>query len=152
MRLLIIFLATGAFTGYAPVAPGTFGSVLGLMLCKWVFAPVWRRSPAAFAAMFAVAFVPACAVAGRAETLFKEHDSSRIVLDEVFGITATMFLNPAGWAWMVGGFALFRAFDIIKPWPASAFDRIRNGAGVMLDDLAAGIYANLVLQFIRLIV
>jgi phosphatidylglycerophosphatase A len=151
MRPLIIFLATGAGTGYAPAAPGTFGAALGLILCKWLFAPLWSRSPAAFATLFIAMFVPACIVAGRAEAIFGEHDSSRIVLDEVFGMTATMFLNPAGWAWLIGGFALFRVFDIIKPWPASSFDRIQNGAGVMLDDLAAGIYANLVLQLIRLI-
>lgn len=151
MRPLIVFLATGAWTGYAPVAPGTFGSALGLVLSKWLFAPLWNRSPAAFAALFAASFVPACAVAGRAETIFGEHDSSRIVLDEVFGMTATMFLNPTRGPWLVGGFALFRLFDIVKPWPASGFDRMENGTGVMLDDLAAGIYANLVLRLIRLI-
>jgi phosphatidylglycerophosphatase A len=152
MRPLIIFLATGAWTGYAPVAPGTFGSALGLILCKWLFAPIWSRSPAAFATVFIVTFVPGCVIAGRAETILGEHDSSRIVLDEIFGMTATMFLNSAGWPWLIGGFALFRIFDIIKPWPANGFDRIRNGAGVMLDDLAAGIYANVALRLIRLVV
>lgn len=151
MRPLIIFLASGAYTGYAPVAPGTFGAALGLILGKWLFAPMWRHSPAAFAMAFVVMFAAACLVAGRAEAIFGEHDSSRIVLDEVFGMVATMFLNPLGWAWLIAGFVLFRIFDIIKPWPASSFDRMQNGAGVMLDDLAAGIYANLLLQFIRLI-
>ena len=151
MRPLIIFLATGAGTGYAPIAAGTFGSALGLILCKWLFAPLWSGSPAAFATAFIVMFILACAVSGRAEMIFGEHDSSRIVLDEIFGMTAALFLNPTGWAWLIGGFVLFRVFDIIKPWPASDFDRMRNGAGVMLDDLAAGIYANLVLQLIRLV-
>jgi phosphatidylglycerophosphatase A len=151
MRPLIIFLATGAYSGYAPVAPGTFGAALGLILGTWVFAPMWRHSPAAFTMLFVVMFIAACFIAGRAETILGEHDSSRIVLDEVLGMIAAMFLNPTGWAWLIAGFVLFRIFDIIKPWPASSFDRMQSGAGVMLDDLAAGIYANLVLQFIRLI-
>ncbi len=60
-----------------------------------------------------------------------------------------MFANPTGWTWLIGGFVLFRLFDIIKPWPASRFDRMRGGAGVMLDDLAAAFYANVTLQVLR---
>ena len=152
MRTLIIFLATGAFAGYVPIAPGTAGAIVGLIL-GWAFlAPIWQHSPVAFLMMFAVAFAGGCVVAGSAEKFLKEHDSPHIVLDEVFGMIATMFLNPTGWGWMIGGFALFRVFDIIKPWPAHRLDRAEGGAGVMLDDLAAGIYANLVLQIVRRIV
>ncbi len=146
MRALITFFATGAYVGYVPIAPGTAGSVLGLLLAKFLCAPLWTRSPAAFVMLFVVLFIGACLVADAAETYSGEHDSSRIVIDEIFGMTATLFLNPSGWIWILAGFALFRAFDVIKPWPASYFDRMRGGTGVMLDDLAAGIYANLVLQ------
>jgi phosphatidylglycerophosphatase A len=100
--------------------------------------------------VFVVVFVIACWIAGSADKLLGEHDSSKIVLDEVLGMVATMFMNPTGWIGLAAGFALFRIFDIIKPFPASFIDRrVRGGAGVMLDDIAAGIYANLVLQVAR---
>ena len=149
MRQLIIFIATGAWTGYAPFAPGTFGSIVGLLI-GYLVAPVWRHSPAAFLMGFAIAFALACAIAGRAEKMLGEHDSSKIVLDEVLGMVATMFMNPVTWISLAAGFALFRILDIIKPFPASLIDRrVRGGAGVMLDDMAAAIYANLVLQAAR---
>jgi phosphatidylglycerophosphatase A len=152
MRKLITFLATGAGAGYIPLVPGTAGAVLGLILGLFVFAPLWNRSPTAFLMLFGVIFAGSCVVAGSAEKSFSQHDSPHIVIDEVLGMIATMFLNPLGWLWLAGGFALFRVFDIIKPWPASSFDRADGGAGVMLDDLAAGIYANLVLQILRRVV
>jgi phosphatidylglycerophosphatase A len=155
MRQLLVFIATGAWTGYAPFAPGTFGSIVGLIATCLIFAPTWRRSPTAFLLVFAILFVIACWVAGRAESILGEHDSSKIVLDEVLGMVATMFLNPtgmdrAGLISLAAGFALFRIFDIIKPFPASLIDRrVRGGTGVMLDDMAAAVYANLVLQVAR---
>ncbi|MGH7839203.1 MAG: phosphatidylglycerophosphatase A family protein [Candidatus Binataceae bacterium] len=149
MRGLVTFLATGGYVGYMPLMPGTAGAVLGLIFSKWLCTPLWMRAPAAFVMLFGVLFVAAGFVAGSAERDFGGHDAAQIVIDEVFGMIAAMFLNPGGWLVLLGGFALFRAFDIIKPWPASYFDRFNGGMGVMLDDLAAGIYANLVLQIIR---
>jgi phosphatidylglycerophosphatase A len=152
MRRLVIFVASGVYTGYAPIAPGTAGAALGMVLGCFVFAPLWERSPSAFVMLFAVLFISACFVAGAAERVYGEHDSSHIVLDEILGMIATMFLNPVSWGWLGAGFVLFRIFDIIKPWPAHRFDRMEGGSGVMLDDLAAGIYANLVLQVMRRVI
>jgi phosphatidylglycerophosphatase A len=153
MRQIIIFFATGAGSGYAPFAPGTAGSVVGLIVGCLLFAPIWRRSPAAFILIFLIVFIASCWVAGSAEKIFGEQDSSHIVIDEVLGMVVTMFMNPTGWIWLAIGFALFRIFDIIKPFPASYLDRhIHGGGGVMLDDIAAGIYANLVLQVVRRLV
>ena len=149
MRQVIIFLATGAFTGYSPIAPGTAGSVVGLIIGYFLCAPIWAHEPMIFSAIFAAVFFLACLVAGRAEEIFGEHDSSKIVLDEVLGMIVTMFLNPLGWASLLGGFLLFRIFDIVKPFPASTIDRrMPGGPGVMLDDLFAGIYANIVLRIL----
>ena len=148
MRSLIIFFATGAYTGYSPFAPGTAGSVVGLII-GYFCAPMWRAEPMVFIAIFAAVFFVSCLIAGRAEEIFGEHDSSRIVLDEVLGMIATMYLNPLGWVWLLGGFLLFRLFDIVKPFPASTIDRrMPGGPGVMLDDLFAGIYANIVLRIL----
>ena len=135
-----------------PIAPGTAGSLVGLLLARFVCAPMWIRSPAAFLVFFGVIFVAACFVAGAAERIWSEHDSSRIVLDEVLGMVAAMAFNPPGWVWLAVGLLLFRLLDIIKPWPAIRFDRMHGGAGVMLDDLAAGIYANVMLQVLRRII
>jgi phosphatidylglycerophosphatase A len=146
MRNLILFLATGAYSGYVPLIPGTAGSILGVVLARFICARLWMRSPAAFVMLFIVLFVGGCLLAGAAEKYAGEHDSSRIVIDEIFGMIAALFLIPISWIWILLGFALFRLFDVLKPWPASYFDRMSGGAGVMLDDLAAGIYANLVLQ------
>ena len=149
MRSLILFFATGFGSGYAPVAPGTAGSVVGMVVVWLVFGPLWMRSPALCLLVFAIAFVIACWISDRAEKIFDNHDDSRIVIDEVLGMAVTMFGNPITFPWLMLGFLLFRIADVIKPWPASLIDRrMRNGAGVMLDDLAAAIYANIVLQVI----
>jgi phosphatidylglycerophosphatase A len=150
MRQLVVFLATGAGAGYAPYAPGTAGSLIGLIVGCLVFAPIWRRSPAACLMIFVVVLITSCWIAGSADQILGDHDSGKIVIDEILGMVATMFLNPTGWVALAAGFALFRFFDIIKPFPASLIDRrVRGGAGVVLDDIAAGIYANLVLQVAR---
>jgi phosphatidylglycerophosphatase A len=147
MRALIIFFATGFYSGYAPIAPGTAGSVVGLVVIWLVFGPLWMRSPALCLTVFAIAFAISCWISDRAEKIFDQHDDSRIVIDEVLGMAATMFGNPLAFPWLMAGFLLFRVADVIKPWPASLIDRrMRNGAGVMLDDLAAAIYANIALQ------
>ena len=149
MRSFIIFVATGAYSGYSPVAPGTAGSVVGLVVIWLLFGPLWMHSPALCLTVFAIAFAISCWISDRAEKIFDTHDDSRIVIDEVLGMAATMFGNPLSFPWLMLGFLLFRVADVIKPWPANVIDhRMRNGAGVMLDDLAAAIYANIVLHLI----
>jgi phosphatidylglycerophosphatase A len=147
MGTLISLTATGGYIGYIPFAPGTFGSLEGLLLGWLVFAPITHRSPLIAVTLFALVFAAACWIAGRAERIFAQEDSSRIVIDEVVGMAAAMFMLPVRWPWMLAAFGLFRLFDILKPYPASLIDRrLHGGIGVMLDDLAAAIYANLILQ------
>jgi phosphatidylglycerophosphatase A len=153
MRSIIVFLATGAYSGYSPVAPGTAGSVVGLAVIWLVFGPLWVYSPAVALIVFAIAFAISCWISGQAEIIFKEPDSSKIVIDEVLGMAATMFGNPLTLPWMLGGFLAFRVFDVVKPFPAGLIDRkVPGGAGVMLDDLAAAVYANIVLQVLSRII
>lgn len=147
MRALTIFLATAGGAGYSPIAPGTAGSVVGLVLVWLAFAPLWVHSPPLFLIVFAILFTGACRVAADAEVIFAEHDSGKIVIDEVLGMAATMFLNPLDWTHLAAGFLIFRAFDIIKPFPADLVDRrLGGGTAVMLDDLVAAVYANLALR------
>ncbi len=87
--------------------------------------------------------------AGRAGAYWKVADASPIVIDEVVGYLVTMMLVPFSWQAVAAGFVLFRIFDVLTPWPASALDRVKNGLGVVLDDVAAGVWAALALAAVR---
>lgn len=154
MRNLILFLATGFYSGYAPYAPGTAGSVVGLLLAWGVTVPLEHRSPLAALALIAALFAAGCWLSERAEKLLDQHDSSHIVIDEIVAMGLTMYLCPAtSWIAFAAGFALFRLFDVLKPEPAGFVDRrMSGGIAVMLDDVVAAIYANLVLRALVLLV
>lgn len=148
MRRFILFIASGAYTGYIPVASGTWGTIVAFPLFWWVFDPLWRRDgPGVYLVAYAAAVLGACWIAGRAEGLLQEHDSHVIVIDEIVGyLAATLFLAPT-WKTTLIAFFLFRLFDVVKPFPAGAIDRsLSGGPGVVLDDVVAGIYANLATQ------
>jgi phosphatidylglycerophosphatase A len=134
-------IATVFGVGYAPFAPGTFGSAAGLI--------VWRLLPASTVvqAIAIVAIFFAGAWGGSvAERHFGRTDPGQVVIDEVMGMLITLFLNPVGWTGAIAGFLLFRIFDVIKPYPANQLEKLHGGFGVMADDGMAAIYANLVLR------
>ncbi len=144
MRRLTLFFASGAYTGYAPVASGTFGTLVAIPLF-WLFAPLQQYSVALALLIWIASVVLACVIAHRAEQLLGEHDSGVIVIDEVVGyLGATLFL-PATWEHTLLAFFVFRALDVIKPFPAGWIDRrMPGGAGVVLDDVVSGLYSNIV--------
>ena len=123
--------------GYVPFAPGTFGSLAGLVLW-WLFPPSPRP-----AAVIVALFVLGSWSGSVAERHFATTDPGQVVIDEVMGMLITLFLNPVGWIGAVVGFLLFRAADIIKPYPANRLERLHGGVGVMADDAMAAVYANL---------
>jgi len=144
------FLATGAYIGFIPVMPGTFGTLWGVPLAWAVsgLAPLWQLL--AIVAVTAVS-IP---IAGRASTALGRPDPSSIVIDEICGYLVGIFLLPFTAFNAILVFILFRFFDIVKPWPVSLLDRkMKGGAGVVLDDIAAGIYtsiaAHLVIRFLN---
>lgn len=141
-----VIVAAWGPCGYAPVAPGTFGT-LGAIPAYWALqrvpAPLYLLTLAALVALG----IHAAARAGR---YWGVADASPIVIDEVAGYLVTMALVPFSWPAALLGFALFRLFDVLKPWPASAFDRVKNGFGVVMDDVAAGVYAWACLQLLAL--
>ncbi len=135
-------IATAFGAGYAPKAPGTFGSAAGLLL--WIALPKILWIQLAALAVVALAGVWSGSVA---ERHFGRRDPGEVVVDEVAGMMVTMVLNPvAGPLWTLAAFVLFRAADIIKPFPVNTLERLPGGAGIMADDLMAGVYANLVLR------
>ena len=139
MRIFVLAIATAGGSGYAPVASGTFGSVVGLA----VWAALVGVSQPAYALACAGVTVLGIWSAGRAEAIFGRHDDGRITIDEVAGMLLSLAWLPARLEVAALGFLLFRAFDIWKPFPARAAERLPSGLGVMADDLVAGAYANL---------
>jgi len=143
----LLAVATGLGSGYAPVAPGTAGTLVGLVLA-WALSglPLWGYL-AATAAVSALGVV----ASARAEALLGRKDPGAIVIDEIAGILVTLIGVPATGPLLVAGFFLFRAFDILKPFPCRwAERRLPGGLGVMADDLMAGVYACLVLHLLHL--
>lgn len=134
-------VATVCGIGYVPVAPGTFGSAVGLL--------VWWLLPAS-PAVQGVAIVALFAVGSWSGNIAEHHfgrtDPRQVVIDEVMGMLITLFLNPVGWKGVTGAFLLFRLFDVIKPYPSNRLESLPGGVGVMADDGMAAIYANLALR------
>jgi phosphatidylglycerophosphatase A len=145
MNRLIMAIATGLYSGKMAKAPGTWGSLFGLLV--WLLCKNLALTP--YLLMLAVVFIVGFLVAGAAEKLLDTPDPGCIVIDEILGIFITLAVapdHPA--AWLVG-FCLFRLFDITKPFPASWCDRhLHGGIGIMMDDVVAGIYALISLQIL----
>jgi phosphatidylglycerophosphatase A len=137
--------ALGFGLGAAPYAPGTFGTLLGIPL--YLLIADWPLM--GYLAAVLVLFMAGVALCGMTARALGVHDHAAIVFDEVVGFLVTMTLAPPGWLWVAAGFALFRLFDIWKPWPIRRLDRgVHGGPGIMLDDVMAGLYALLVLQLV----
>lgn len=139
---IILFIAQGAFSGRFPTAPGTAGTVVGVVLYLLLkdLAPAWYLAACAAITLLGIW------TAGEAERLLGRKDASSIVIDEISGYLLSMAFVPFSWCAVAAGFFLFRLFDILKPWPLDRLQSIPGGAGVMVDDIGAGIYTNLVLQ------
>jgi len=137
-----LFIAQGAYSGRAPIAPGTAGTVVGVLLYL-LFKDL--GTPGYGAACISVIAIGTWA-AGHADRMFGTKDDSTIVIDEIAGFLVALFIIPFTWGSVAAGFLIFRAFDIVKPWPLRRLERIPGGLGVMLDDLGAGVYTNIVLQ------
>lgn len=143
---LAVAVGTGLGAGFSPIAPGTAGSALGVLL----YVPLAAAGLPAVAAA-ACALLPAGVwAAGRLGKRYGAHDHGRIVVDEIVGQLVALATFPATPGWLLAGFLAFRLFDITKPFPARRIDRQwRSAGGVMADDLVAGLYANLALQAAR---
>ncbi len=143
-------VAFGFGAGLAPKAPGTMGSLVGVLL----FLPLWFLNPEWYASVAAVLFVVGCWICGESARLLGVHDHGGIVFDEIVGMlvaAAPLVLWPpasalTGAVLLAVAFALFRLFDIWKPWPIRVLDRhVHGGFGIMVDDLLAGVFAAVVL-------
>jgi phosphatidylglycerophosphatase A len=163
-----LFIATVCGLGYIPIAPGTFGSLVGVVLYR-ATAPLIIRSAediwvnlgvtsfgVIHVSLIAIAVCFLLAVAGvwasnRVEKFSPTKDPQYVVIDEVSGqfLTYLLALAPLNWKYLLVGFILFRVFDIWKPFPARQAERLPGGWGIMADDWVAGIYAALGLWIAR---
>lgn len=137
------FFALGFGAGLSARAPGTVGSLAAL---PFFFALQSLGATAYFFVLLAAFFAGIYFCARAADSL--GHDHPAIVWDEMVGMWVALFPAAHSWSAVAAGFLLFRAFDIFKPPPIRQSERVRGGAGIMLDDLLAGIFANVVLQFL----
>lgn len=143
LRKFILLLSSNAGLGYAPVAPGTFGSLAGIPFFYYLSSFGWPLQLLTFLAVLCLSFW----VSDEAGKIYGEADDGRIVIDELVGYLATVLFLPFTWWTAIIGFFWFRLFDIVKPPPANWFDKeMKNGIGVTLDDLVAGIYAAIALR------
>ncbi len=145
MTRLAVFLATAGYSGYFPIAPGTVGSAVGLVLYFLVRQP---GSVALEVGVIVVLFAAGVWAGNIAERYFGGIDPGPIVIDEVVGMLITLVFIPVGIVEAAIGFLLFRIFDVIKPYPAGRLERLHGGLGVMADDAMAAVYANLALRLI----
>jgi len=133
-------VATSVYVGEIPIIPGTFGTIPGLfiyVMASMLGVPTW-----AYLLLIAALYFVGAWAAGRAEIISGKKDDGRIVIDEVVGAMITMFYMPLDWRLLIAGFFAFRFFDVLKPG-FSKVQKIRGGHGVMIDDVFAGVMANI---------
>ena len=140
--VLATVVATGLGSGYAPFAPGTAGSLVGLAL----FWPVHHLPLAGQAVATALVFALGVAAAGHVARRLGIEDPGLVVADEVVGMWVSLLGLPLTGVTAAAGFVLFRVFDVFKPYPARDLERLPGGWGIMCDDVMAGVYANLLLR------
>jgi len=143
MDKLIMAIASGCYTGYLPIAPGTWGTLVAFPLHLLLI----RLSQGGYYTSLGLIFGVAVLTAGSAEKILDRGDPGVVVIDEIVGVLIALAAVPLHPAAALAGFALFRLFDIAKPFPVGWVDRhLHGGLGIMLDDVAAGLYALLVLH------
>jgi len=141
------WLAFGLGSGLARYAPGTVGTLVAIPL----YLVLARLPPWLYAVTVIAAFALGVWLCDTVSRDLGVHDHGGIVWDEFVGYWITMFMMPLHWVWVLAGFALFRLFDIWKPWPIRWFDdNVPGGFGIMIDDVVAAIAAGAVLQAIRI--
>ena len=143
MKSLSVFVASFGYVGFFPFAPGTAGSLAALALfafIRWIGVPAIELG--AIVAVFAIGIWSASGT----EVALGRKDPGVVVIDEVLGMLITLALLPVSISGVVLGFLLFRALDVIKPYPAAQFEHLHGGLGIMADDAVAGLYSHLLLR------
>ncbi len=140
-KAIILFIATATYTGYTPKAPGTVGTLWGVVIAYFISGFGITGQALFILGILALSIY----TAGEAAKIFNQKDPARVTIDEVSGVLFAFFLVPFTPVNAIFVFLLFRIFDILKPWPACKIDKeMKGGAGIVLDDVASGIYVNII--------
>jgi len=142
---LITFLATGFGSGLSPVAPGTAGTLVGVLICLLCLPMPWILRLLFVLVLLAFSIY----VADKAEKIYQKKDDQRIVIDEIIGLQLTMLPVAINALNLFAAFVLFRIFDIWKPFPVRNLQGLPGGWGVVIDDVAAGIYAGAIMGLLK---
>jgi phosphatidylglycerophosphatase A len=147
LRNPVHLLAFGFGAGLSPKAPGTAGTLVAVLLYFLLLELTF--SLYVYIGLVAAAFLAGIYLCGKTARDLGVHDHGGIVWDEFVGFWITMILVPGAWYWVLAGFVLFRFFDIVKPFPIGWLDKkVSGGFGIMLDDVIAGLYANVCLHIL----
>jgi phosphatidylglycerophosphatase A len=138
-------VATGFYAGYSPFAPGTAGTLVAIPLAS-PLASVAAISPLAYSLVLGLAITGAIWAAEGVLDRFEIKDPGAVVCDEIVGYFVTLAFLPVTWTTLLAAFVWFRLFDIVKPPPARRLEGLPGGCGIVLDDVMAGVYANLALR------
>jgi phosphatidylglycerophosphatase A len=130
--------------GYFPIAPGTFASLIVALLYKF-FLGQWEWG--LYARLWLVVFFVGLVSSTLFSRELRQKDPGKIVIDEVCGQMIALFLIPPSWLPILVSFLLFRLFDVAKPYPIRKLERLEDGLGIMADDVLAGLYARILVQF-----
>jgi phosphatidylglycerophosphatase A len=143
MGRFAVLVCSFGYVGFFPVAPGTAGSAAGVVL--YLAFRYWGV-PSFELPLVAVLFALGVWLGAKAEKALGCIDPGPVVIDEVMGMVLTLALLPVNWIGIALGFAIFRAFDVFKPYPAAQLERLPGGLGMMADDAMAAVYSNLLLH------
>ena len=147
MNKIIIFFSSVAYLGYIKRAPGTFGSLAGVLF--WIFF-MPESALVQLCSLVAIFFI-SIFFSSLAEDIYKTKDDHKIVIDEVAGMWFSLALLPKNFLFFLLGFLLFRLLDIKKPWIIKSVQDLKGGFGVTIDDVIAGIFANFILQIVNFV-
>lgn len=143
---LHLFFATGFYSGYSPFAPGTAGSLVGI----FIYLIPGIEQPIILISLSILFFIIGIVTSSHLEKKLGD-DPSIVVIDEIVGMWVSLLFLPKQLAVYIGAFLLFRLFDIVKPPPARQVEHLNGGWGIMLDDVFAGIYANIIMQIVLIV-
>jgi len=145
IRKLILFLSSGTYLGYLPLASGTFGTLWGLPIFYWLSTQrLWTQILIILGSIFL-----AVLLAGNAEKIWGEKDPSKVVIDEIVGYMTAIVGLSFSWNTALLGFLIFRVMDILKPYPIRKIDQnLPGGWGIVLDDVLAGVYSQVILRIL----
>lgn len=138
---LVRALATVFGIGYLPLMPGTFASAAGVLLYLFI-----RSNPFLYSGVAVILIIAGFIVSGEAQRLFNSRDPKEVVIDELCGMLIVYIAVPFSVRNLVIGFLAFRLLDILKIYPLDRLERLKGGWGIMLDDIAAGVLTNIILQ------